>query len=1357
MEDVSNMEESFSTSNDQSSVATFLSTEDGVVNKQVRKSCDGCAKAKKKCDGNMPCYCCKRWGIQCVYSHKLRPGPVPKHLRNADGKKTRTVAIVSDIGPDNSSIASIRSENGEWISIQGYDKNSEVSSMISSHNASFDESHSMMYLNHSSRTSAINSTSSSRRNSFSAISQQENPMLLHSPTHTIQPIAQPIYSEINLHDIMRLIPEILVSSQSIFKENELQMIHIHLEVGNRIIPILNKRILTVGIHGVLSLDPSTKQNSQVLASIALMWCSCGLGSAFLNSPQALVYASYAKEKIQECLDTKADLVIRAYLALEILYQQCYYLNLPMLLPGLSSLRYYIGMYSNIAENLIIQSPDNQISEVTKVLADTIKVWDIQFSKLTASSYISVMNQGTKDLMFLSPEFPSGSIIIPSLPGTNLDIDHVSSLSMDMIFLSALSTSGPSFQDPFHYVMLQLSIILHRIFLGQAILGLQELTVLGTLLYNNCKKIVYTSHAWHWIHLIVQMLFHSKLPDSDLQCLTISKELILQMNRLCRRSCYDEVTVSLGPSIDLSATTTSCNSNSSSSSSSRSDSTVGSYEKEYSVDLFSHIASKDIKRSVSQLDNSNPLFALADIACQQYDEFDTSDSKPRKKTQSQSTVSSPKNEISCNSMSPTVVANSSQPLAILLFNIIPYKAIAAETKKKLVKESKKAIATAIVTKRVPLWRKILEGANSMGGLKDWKVGDNRSEISALLNIASAILIFGGFFLLASLNLLRKEIKWESNYSKELKRVQEYKENMYFDAVQEIINKLADSKTKGSTKARLQNELKELDPKGIIQKYISEGGERPDISDIINQKPVKKKNSKKSSTNSTASETKIKSDSKTTSSNKKVDSNNDTVNSEKYLQVLDKLSDSLENEIPPQIKRKTRLSTISDEKKLNNALVKIEERIGDIEYWHLNGAARSDCDHWHDAAGIVNHHVALTLEVEQSLQTIDPSIALPYWEYAMDAFLYDNWQDSPVFNDDWFGDNSPTTEDHSLVTGRWADISTPTYESSGWSIADTGSLNPFRNARGQLRSPWNNNPSNKFSRFNLTYSTSTQMIPSCGSVSSCIKSTSISTMFDCLNGLTHGAVHIMIGGLWGQGDLFTSKPHVQFLESLERLLVFKMLWRNGFSRCPTECNIPADAPNKGSNDDCKCSVPEDYTTTYGAKKILQTTGVWSVFSEQFEKMSDDELYDVLKAIEDPGVAGDMFTSGASFDPIFWPVHGLLERIVGLKRIRVSQKLIHNFDETWGYSTKESHYVNGRCDWTNVKHASDLTLPDCDFSSEAYCWGHEEGDVLEFSNFLGTEDEYTNREFYEFIHPWSEDLPYIYDKYDFDYCVEQGFEIA
>ena len=35
-------------------------------------------------------------------------------------------------------------------------------------------------------------------------------------------------------------------------------------------------------------------------------------------------------------------------------------------------------------------------------------------------------------------------------------------------------------------------------------------------------------------------------------------------------------------------------------------------------------------------------------------------------------------------------------------------------------------------------------------------------------------------------------------------------------------------------------------------------------------------------------------------------------------------------------------------------------------HLHGAAARDCDHWHDGAGIVTHHVAFTLLFEQALQ-------------------------------------------------------------------------------------------------------------------------------------------------------------------------------------------------------------------------------------------------------------------------------------------------------------------------------------------------------------------------------------------------------
>ena len=60
-----------------------------------------------------------------------------------------------------------------------------------------------------------------------------------------------------------------------------------------------------------------------------------------------------------------------------------------------------------------------------------------------------------------------------------------------------------------------------------------------------------------------------------------------------------------------------------------------------------------------------------------------------------------------------------------------------------------------------------------------------------------------------------------------------------------------------------------------------------------------------------------------------------------------------------------------------------------------------------------------------------------------------------------------------------------------------------------------------------------------------------MHDCLNDATHGPVHIMVGGTWGEGSQFDS-PLVSFLRGPDKLIFFKNLWRMGFTRCPTTCN-------------------------------------------------------------------------------------------------------------------------------------------------------------------------------------------------------------
>ncbi|CAB1096738.1 unnamed protein product [Ectocarpus sp. CCAP 1310/34] len=49
-------------------------------------------------------------------------------------------------------------------------------------------------------------------------------------------------------------------------------------------------------------------------------------------------------------------------------------------------------------------------------------------------------------------------------------------------------------------------------------------------------------------------------------------------------------------------------------------------------------------------------------------------------------------------------------------------------------------------------------------------------------------------------------------------------------------------------------------------------------------------------------------------------------------------------------------------------------------------------------------------EQALQSVSPSIALPYWDFTIEGMLFD-WRDfrtSSVFSDDWFGEASPHNE-------------------------------------------------------------------------------------------------------------------------------------------------------------------------------------------------------------------------------------------------------------------------------------------------------------------------------------------------------------
>ena len=55
-------------------------------------------------------------------------------------------------------------------------------------------------------------------------------------------------------------------------------------------------------------------------------------------------------------------------------------------------------------------------------------------------------------------------------------------------------------------------------------------------------------------------------------------------------------------------------------------------------------------------------------------------------------------------------------------------------------------------------------------------------------------------------------------------------------------------------------------------------------------------------------------------------------------------------------------------------------------HLARMTLDRCTPWHNGRVFFTAHAAFALELEQSLQSIDASVALPYWDYTYDTALY-----------------------------------------------------------------------------------------------------------------------------------------------------------------------------------------------------------------------------------------------------------------------------------------------------------------------------------------------------------------------------------
>lgn len=339
-------------------------------------------------------------------------------------------------------------------------------------------------------------------------------------------------------------------------------------------------------------------------------------------------------------------------------------------------------------------------------------------------------------------------------------------------------------------------------------------------------------------------------------------------------------------------------------------------------------------------------------------------------------------------------------------------------------------------------------------------------------------------------------------------------------------------------------------------------------------------------------------------------------------------------------------------------------------HLELAGQQDCDHMHDGMGFLPHHMALTLLFEQSMQAVDPSTALPYWDYSIDFQRFEDL-DQPssgfeltrteLFRAKFFGATDKDTL--YIKDGRWKGLEVPTAAGLAAEGADVAGL-PV-NAWGQLRAPWTSNRDPHLVRsFETCGKMTLESMPSanCAAFHGLLQQPTLAEYARFVSYDPHGPVHILLGGTLNceaaydrLGALFSEAEVADYRE-----FAFghhKNLFRWGILTCEAE------------QDSCSCPDLEAHMATEEARRdFLHKMN----FNFEYDDFTPEQLRLLADVVCNSGlVEGDQLQASSSYAPEFWPIHPALERAYQWKA------LAHPFDD--------QAWLAGDGSWMDVAYAA------------------------------------------------------------------------
>jgi len=411
-------------------------------------------------------------------------------------------------------------------------------------------------------------------------------------------------------------------------------------------------------------------------------------------------------------------------------------------------------------------------------------------------------------------------------------------------------------------------------------------------------------------------------------------------------------------------------------------------------------------------------------------------------------------------------------------------------------------------------------------------------------------------------------------------------------------------------------------------------------------------------------------------------------------------------------------------------------------HFN-AAWPDGDHIHEGNGFMVQHTKMTNIFEKSMQSVDSTVALPYWDFTMDNVEGKTPYTSTLFTETVFGSMSLPRDiswgftaadddiiDGAIPDGRWAYIT-----------ADMNKdYDDLLYGYGYMRAPWNMNPSPYVSRFAYDYQVGISL-PSCKTHYEILQYDSMMNFFVDIEDSPHATTHSLTGGIYGC-DLMKPMYEAGYITSTDGMkeicskwvFYMKEFYRQKFLVPYDECTV------EKSVQDSTCGFTCDPETQYNLEQDLQAkispwTGDlddagWTAWREFVCTGDGAKIF-----------SGDHLESASPADPSFWVIHPTLDRLLQAKFMAGGFS-----DETWA-TDAENDYVCNKAECYEDAYSARGYYADC-------CYGHYENDqMLDFvSGNRSLHTGWTNGRVVKALDPRSSgeySVNYVYDSFSWSHC--------